>query len=193
MALAVLGLGSNIARERHLGRALEALESLAAPQPLLRSRVFESPPVGFEDPRHFYNLVVAFETSLLAVELNGHCKAIEHDNGRDDAKGVGDEVGGKRGPSARTLDIDLLLLGDTRLDSPPLTLPRCDIERFAFVLHPLAELLPEQRHPVLGTTYAELWSRFDASAQPHWPVEVAWPTTPATGPTETRHGDLHNA
>ncbi|WP_110686126.1 2-amino-4-hydroxy-6-hydroxymethyldihydropteridine diphosphokinase [Salinicola aestuarinus] len=190
MALAVLGLGSNIARERHLGRAIEALAQLAAPEPVSHSRVFESPPVGFEDARHFYNLVVAFETPLDANALNAHCKTIERDNGRDE---VISDRGRSKSPRARTLDIDLLLLGDLCIDSPTLTLPRCDIERFAFVLHPLAELLPDHHHPVFGATYAELWSRFDATRQPHWPVAVAWTRTPEEAPATDTRDDLHNA
>lgn len=165
MALAVFGLGSNIERERHLSRALDALATLAAPATLQTSRVFESPPVGFEDERRFFNLVVALETELAPTVLNARCKAIEHANGRPS------------GPSrfvARTLDIDLLLWGDSVGKQGGVVLPRSDIERYAFVLHPLAELLPNHRHPALGVSFAELWAAFDDSTQPHWAVDFIW-------------------
>jgi 2-amino-4-hydroxy-6-hydroxymethyldihydropteridine diphosphokinase len=151
MPLAVLGLGSNIHRQHHLTRALDALATLAAPAPLRLSPVYESPAVGFEDDRPFYNLVVAFETELSPTALNDRCKSIERDNGRP------------AGPTkfvARTLDIDLLLWGDAVGRHGDARLPREDILRYAFVLHPL------------------LWAAFDAADQsrdqPHWPVDFQW-------------------
>ncbi|KFF48655.1 hypothetical protein GY26_12845 [Gammaproteobacteria bacterium MFB021] len=165
MPLAVLGLGSSIERERHLVGALDALAALASPATLRVSRVFESPPVGFSDPRDFYNLVVAFDTSLAPAALNARCKAIEQAHGRP---------AGPTKQVARTLDIDLLLWGEACGRHGDTTLPRADIERYAFVLHPLAELLPDHRHPARGLTFAELWARFDARAQPHWAVAFTW-------------------
>ena len=76
MPLAVLGLGSNIQRRHHLTRALDALATLADPAPLRLSPVYESPAVGFEDDRPFYNLVVAFETEL-SLGLFAKTNAVE--------------------------------------------------------------------------------------------------------------------
>lgn len=171
MPLAVLGLGSNIERRYHLRRALVALRALAAPQSLRISTVFESAPVGFDDERAFFNLVVAFETELTPAALNARCKAIERDNGRPD------------GPTkfiARTLDIDLLLWGDAIGRFGDAILPREDILRYAFVLHPLAELLPEGIHPSDGRTFAELWDGFDDTGQSHWPADFHWTDPPDT-------------
>ncbi|KAA0016122.1 2-amino-4-hydroxy-6-hydroxymethyldihydropteridine diphosphokinase [Salinicola corii] len=165
MPLVALGLGSNIQRQQHLTRALEALEALATPYPLQLSRVFESPAVDFDDERPFYNMIVAFETELSPAAIDRHCKAIERDNGRP------------AGPAkfvARTLDIDLLLWGDRVEQGGARRLPREDIDRYAFVLHPLAELLPGHRHPVSGLTFAELWASFDAATQPHWAIDFVW-------------------
>lgn len=165
MPLAVLGLGSNIAREHHLRRALAALETLAAPQTLSVSPVVESVPVGFDDARHFYNLVVAFDTFLAPQALEAECKTIERANGRPS------------GPAklvARTLDIDLLLWGDAVGRFGDVDLPREDILRYAFVLHPLSLLLPDHRHPTDGRSFADLWAAFDAAAQPHERVAADW-------------------
>jgi len=59
--------------------------------------------------------------------------------------------------SARTLDLDLLLYGDTIIDDGSLQIPRADITRYAFVLEPLAEIAPLLKHPQLQKSYAELW------------------------------------
>jgi len=66
--------------------------------------------------------------------------------------------------SSRTLDVDLILYGDTVLDEPNLRLPRDEITRYAFVLEPLAEIAPDLRHPVIGATYRELWADFKVSS-----------------------------
>ncbi|OLO02846.1 MULTISPECIES: 2-amino-4-hydroxy-6-hydroxymethyldihydropteridine diphosphokinase [Salinicola] len=165
MPLVVLGLGSNIRRHYHLTRALDALATLAGPAPLQLSRVFESQAVGFDDDRPFYNLVAAFETERAAAAIGDDCKAIERDNGRP------------AGPTkliARTLDIDVLLWGDAVGHYGDTRLPREDILRYAFVLHPLAELLPSHRHPLDGRTFAALWAAFDAADQPHHAVDFPW-------------------
>jgi 2-amino-4-hydroxy-6-hydroxymethyldihydropteridine diphosphokinase len=82
----------------------------------------------------------------------------------------------REGPrfSSRTLDIDLLLYGDRVLDEGKLQLPRDEITRHAFVLWPLAEIAPNERHPVLGVTYDELWRNFDRHKQSLWPIPFAW-------------------
>jgi len=57
----------------------------------------------------------------------------------------------------RTLDLDLLLFGD-RVEEG--RLPRPEILQYAFVLRPLADIAPEDRHPVIGKTFRELWVDF---------------------------------
>ncbi|SDL28125.1 2-amino-4-hydroxy-6-hydroxymethyldihydropteridinediphosphokinase [Modicisalibacter muralis] len=168
MVQVVVSIGSNIERERHV---LACLDALHAEFTQLRvSRVFESEPVGFEDGRNFYNLVAAFESptteALAAVgELRDWCKRLEFANGRraDSAKF-----------SPRTLDIDLLTVGDLSGTIDGVTLPREEITANAFVLKPLAELLPDTRHPVSQMRYAELWANFDLGDQRLWPVDFHW-------------------
>ncbi|RCV87684.1 2-amino-4-hydroxy-6-hydroxymethyldihydropteridine diphosphokinase [Billgrantia montanilacus] len=163
MALVSASIGSNIDRERHVRACLDALTGTFGS--LAVSRVFESEPVGFEDGRNFFNLVVAFESEWSVGELQAWCKRLEFANGRR-----------KESPkfSPRTLDIDLLTVGDLVGDHDGVELPRGEILQHAFVLQPLAELLPEARHPRDGRTYHELWNAFDAPDQRLWPVGFSW-------------------
>jgi 2-amino-4-hydroxy-6-hydroxymethyldihydropteridine diphosphokinase len=64
----------------------------------------------------------------------------------------------------------LLLHGDTVLAHPQL--PRDEIEKYAFVLCPLADIAGEQQHPLLKRSYADMWRDFDKSRQVLWRVAV---------------------
>ena len=90
-------------------------------------------------------------------------RQIENENGRDRSQ-----------PrfSNRNLDLDLLLYGDLVLDTGSLQLPRPDIEQYAYVLCPLADIAGELRHPVSGKTYAEMWSEFNQPDQELWPAKI---------------------
>jgi len=68
----------------------------------------------------------------------------------------------------------MLLYGDLVLQEGKLELPRGEITKNAFVLWPLAEIAPEQMHPVLNRSYGEMWTAFDKARQALWPVPFAW-------------------
>ncbi|MGJ7456416.1 2-amino-4-hydroxy-6-hydroxymethyldihydropteridine diphosphokinase [Halomonas sp. MA07-2] len=163
MALVTVSIGSNIERDRHVRACLDGLADTFGT--LLISRVFESEPVGFEDGRNFYNLVTAFESDWSVGELQAWCKALEFANGRR-----------KDSPkfSPRTLDIDLLTVGERTGEHDGVALPRDEIHHHAFVLQPMAELLPDGRHPESGETYAALWADFDSGGQRLWAVDFTW-------------------
>jgi 2-amino-4-hydroxy-6-hydroxymethyldihydropteridine diphosphokinase len=148
VALCVVSIGSNVERARHVRGALAALRSRYGP--LLVSAVYETPAVGFDgDP--FYNLVVAFVTDEAPSAVAAALAAIERAHGRT-------REANRHAP--RTLDLDLLLHGDTVLTEGALRLPRPEIPEYAFVLGPLAEILPDLRHPASERTYGELWAAF---------------------------------
>ncbi|CAG1769416.1 partial 2-amino-4-hydroxy-6-hydroxymethyldihydropteridine diphosphokinase, partial [uncultured bacterium] len=102
----------------------------------------------------FYNLVVGFDSDLEVKNVAKQLRQIELDNGRSrDSQKF----------SARTLDLDLILYGDLIISDGRLQIPRDEIERYAFVLEPLAEIASNEKHPITGKTYAELWQTFDKS------------------------------
>lgn len=162
MTEAYLSLGSNIDRYRNITAALDALAVHFGE--LSISSVFESEAVGFEGS-NFLNLVVGVNTDRPISELSDLLKQIEDDNGRR-----------RSGPkfSSRTLDIDILTYGDFVGEEAGVQLPRDELTKNAFVLWPMAEIAPEQRHPELGETYAQLWAEYDKQRQNLWPVDFTW-------------------
>lgn len=160
MSVAYVAAGSNVRPRASLAAALHLL---ARDFPGLRaSRAFSNPAVGFEGD-DFVNLVVAFPTDLPTQALLERLKAVERACGRPPAAP-------KWGP--RTLDLDLLLHGDTVGRVAGKTLPHPDLLTRAWVLGPLAELAPELVHPVSGERMDELWRRFDRGAHPLTPVTL---------------------
>jgi 2-amino-4-hydroxy-6-hydroxymethyldihydropteridine diphosphokinase len=130
--------------------------------PLRISTVYRNAAVGF-DGADFLNLVLAFRTTESPEEVVAELERIHRLAGR---------VRGGDPFSPRTLDLDLLLYGDAVIADPRFRVPREDIEKYAFVLGPLAELAPALRHPVNGRTMAELWADFDRERNPIVPVAV---------------------
>ncbi|GGY00119.1 2-amino-4-hydroxy-6-hydroxymethyldihydropteridine diphosphokinase [Litchfieldella qijiaojingensis] len=163
MTRVAVSIGSNIDRDHHVRVCLDALQ--ASFGELWVSRVFESVPVGFEDGRNFYNLVAVFDSQLSVGDLQAWGKRLEYANGRrpDSPKF-----------SPRTLDIDLLTVGELTGIHDGVQLPRDEITRHAFVLQPLAELLPDTPHPLCGIPYADLWATFPRDSQALWPVDFVW-------------------
>jgi 2-amino-4-hydroxy-6-hydroxymethyldihydropteridine diphosphokinase len=101
---------------------------------------------GAAGQRDFYNAVVEAETALGARDLLTVCKELERTLGRRPA--------GRHAP--RPIDIDLLLLGDLRLDERELVIPHPGVTRRRFVLVPLLELAPDLRLPGGGPLAAAL-------------------------------------
>jgi len=155
----LLGLGSNVSREKNLVAGLDALAGLLSR--MRCSAVFESVAVGYKGD-NFYNLVVAGETDLPLMELDRRLKFIEADNGRyaPDRKGL-------------PLDIDVLMYDQLVGNFHGLELPRPEILRNAFVLWPLALLVPDVRHPLANACFASLWEESQVQQQ-LWPVSFRW-------------------
>lgn len=149
MPTGYISIGSNIEREKNVRSSLIALEKQFGQ--LRISSVYESEAVGF-DGNVFYNLIVGFESNLDVKIVAQQLRDIELAHGR---------TKNSQKFSARTLDLDLILYGDLIIHDGRLKIPRDEIERYAFVLEPLAEIAANLQHPMSKKTYADLWVAFD--------------------------------
>lgn len=160
MAHVFIGVGSNREREKHARAGIRALREEF--RDVRISTIYRNRAMGF-DGEDFYNFVVSCTTGLEVEQVVDRLRRIEDGYGRDRSKPCFSSI---------TLDLDLLLYDDLVISHESFQLPRPDIDRYAFVLCPLAELAPDLRHPVSGRTYARLWSEFDRAGQELWPVEL---------------------
>jgi 2-amino-4-hydroxy-6-hydroxymethyldihydropteridine diphosphokinase len=131
---AYLGIGSNLGdRMAHLQGAIDALAAAGGLDVVAVSPVYETVPVGGPLQPDFLNAVVAVDSALPARALLELAHRIE---------AAADRVRTVRwGP--RTLDVDILLVGDERIDEPDLVVPHPRMAERAFVVVPLADLAPE--------------------------------------------------
>jgi 2-amino-4-hydroxy-6-hydroxymethyldihydropteridine diphosphokinase len=137
MAEALLALGGNVGDVRGtLDRALAMLCDGADVQLLARSSDYATPPWGVENQPSFINCCVAVATAQPPRALLARAQAVERAFGRERGREL------RWGP--RTLDIDLLAYGDLTLNAPDLILPHPRLFERAFVLVPLAEIVPER-------------------------------------------------
>jgi 2-amino-4-hydroxy-6-hydroxymethyldihydropteridine diphosphokinase len=153
-------MGGNVASwagspEATLAAAALRLESLGTLT--RRSSLYSTAPVGFAEQPRFVNAVVKLETELEPRELLDGLLAIEKEFGRDRTAGF------KNGP--RTLDLDILLLGDLQIREPGVEIPHPRLAERAFVLAPLCEIAAGARIPGCGKTVAELRDRLREDSQ----------------------------
>ena len=151
MQTAYIAMGSNQPSwagtpEATLTAAALRLESLG--RVLCRSSLYSTAPVGFTEQPRFVNAVVELETDLEPRELLDGLLAIEVEFGRDRTAGV------VNGP--RTLDLDILLLGDLEIREPNLRIPHPRLAERAFVLAPLCEIAAENIVPGCEKTVVQL-------------------------------------
>ena len=137
----LLGLGANLGDP--VAQLARAVDLLGAHVEIVRiSSLYRTQPVGHAQQPDFLNLVVAGRTALPPAELLAATQEIE-------------EVLGRRRSfrnAPRIIDIDLLAYGDRVMRTLALTLPHPRLHLRGFVLHPLAEVAPAWRHPVLEHT-----------------------------------------
>jgi 2-amino-4-hydroxy-6-hydroxymethyldihydropteridine diphosphokinase len=127
---AFVALGSNLGdRREHLRRAVAGLPDVVAVSP-----VYETDPVGGPAGQGPYlNAVVELDTELGPRDLLDVGRRLEEEAGRVRAERWG----------ARTLDVDVLLVGDLVVDEPDLQVPHPRLRQRAFVLVPLHDLAPD--------------------------------------------------
>lgn len=152
MPTAYIAIGSNLGdRERALDDAVRLLVDETGARSR-RSPLYETEPVGYRAQPRFLNGVVELTGALPSPHaLLDLCLSIERRLGRERTV--------PNGP--RTVDLDLLLYDDLRVDDEGLTLPHPRMHERAFVLVPLADLAPHARHPILDRSIAELLAALD--------------------------------
>jgi 2-amino-4-hydroxy-6-hydroxymethyldihydropteridine diphosphokinase len=140
-----LSLGSNVGeREENLRAAIARLGGLG--EVVAVSAFYETEPMEFREQPWFLNCAVALKTTLMPRQFLSRILKIEQEMGRRRTRA--------KGP--RTIDIDLLLFGNSVVHTPQLDVPHPALHQRRFVLEPLAEIAPEARHPVFKRTVREL-------------------------------------
>jgi 2-amino-4-hydroxy-6-hydroxymethyldihydropteridine diphosphokinase len=137
LAEALLAFGGNVGEVREtFDRALTMLCDGTEVRLKARSSDYATPPWGVEDQPSFVNRCVAIDTRLTPEALLARVQAIEHALGRTRAE--------ERRWGPRPIDIDILAYDDVVRDGADLTLPHPRLFERAFVLVPLAEIVPER-------------------------------------------------
>ena len=151
MAIAYLGLGTNVGNKRRNMITAAALLAERVGDILALSGFYETEPWGFESENFFLNAAVKLKTSFSPLEVLQITQQIEIELGRTEkSNGVYHD---------RIIDIDILLYEDEVLQIPELTLPHPLMHERKFVMDPLAEIAPFVVHPVLKERIIDLKER----------------------------------
>ena len=135
MPEALLAFGGNVGDVRAtLGKAIAKLCDGPEIQLLARSSDYRTPPWGVEDQPPFVNLCIWVATTLAPAQLLQRAQEVE--------RALGRERGNERHWGPRPIDIDILAYDNVTTDTPELTLPHPHLFERAFVLVPLAEIMP---------------------------------------------------
>lgn len=193
---AYIALGSNLGdREQFLREAIDAL-----PDRIDQSSVWETEPVGGPDNQGaFLNMVIALETTKSPRELLEVCQSLERAAGRVRTEHWG----------PRTLDADVIMVGDLVVNDPDLVVPHPLWSQRAFVVEPLREVAPAALAatlPDLDTSgiwkAPSLWGDFDPNVGPAdtlewfdgfpgvWAVAGGWAIELFVGHEVRHHHDL---
>ena len=141
MTVAYVGLGANLEEpRRQVETALKELGAIPRTRVLKTSSLYRSAPLGYANQPDFVNAVAQIDTELDAPQLLTGLQAIEDRHGRSRS----------HANAPRTLDLDLLLFGESTLATHRLAIPHPRMHQRAFVLKPLLELAPDVSIPGRG-------------------------------------------
>ncbi|KJS04822.1 MAG: hypothetical protein VR77_10570 [Flavobacteriales bacterium BRH_c54] len=110
------------------------------------SSIYQTQAWGVENQPDFLNQVIVVETKLSPITILEKCLVIEMELGRKRMKRWGE----------RTIDIDLLFFNSEIIQTENLQIPHPKISERNFILHPLAEIIPEFIHPILNKSISQL-------------------------------------
>jgi 2-amino-4-hydroxy-6-hydroxymethyldihydropteridine diphosphokinase len=140
-----LSLGSNLGdRAANLRMAIDSLRELG--EVVAVSSFYETEPMEVSDQPWFLNCAVALKTELMPRQFLSRMLKIEREMGRRRVR--------PKGP--RTIDIDILLFGNSVVHTAQLDVPHPAMHQRRFVLQPLSEIAADARHPVLKMTVRDL-------------------------------------
>lgn len=123
-----IGLGSNLGDSRQiLSEAIAKLKTLGE---VKVSKLYQSPPMGPQDQPNYLNAVAELNTDLTPLDLLDQLQRFEQEAGRVRVRRWGE----------RTLDLDLLIYGDEKIQNERLTVPHIGILERDFVVIPLLDL-----------------------------------------------------
>lgn len=160
-----LGLGSNLGdRYTNLQRAVSELQKFLTITAL--SPVYSTEPWGETEQPAFLNICVAAVGSLSPHDLLARIKKIEQELGRQPSRHWG----------PRLIDIDILFYDDLIISDKNLTIPHPHIAERAFVLAPLAIIIPNFHHPQSGLSVQEMLERVNTAGIERL-FEMPFPTT----------------
>ncbi|EEU6538848.1 2-amino-4-hydroxy-6-hydroxymethyldihydropteridine diphosphokinase [Salmonella enterica] len=139
MTIAYIALGSNLASPlEQVNAALQAIADIPDSRIVAVSSFYRTPPLGPQDQPDYLNAAVALDTTLSAEALLNHTQRIELQQGRT-------RKAERWGP--RTLDLDIMLFGDSVIHTERLTVPHYDMKNRGFMLWPLFEIAPDLVFP----------------------------------------------
>lgn len=155
---AYIACGSNIGdKKAHLCAAVDALLADKKCKVLRVSDWMETTPYGGVEQADYLNGALALETLYTPEELLEKLHEIEKAEARERKE--------RWGP--RTLDLDILLYEGAVMDTDQLTIPHRDMCNRDFVLKPLAQIAPYERHPVVGKAIVELLAEVEKNGEKH--------------------------
>jgi 2-amino-4-hydroxy-6-hydroxymethyldihydropteridine diphosphokinase len=164
LAQALLALGGNLGEVRDtLERAIALLCEDTQVRLTARSSDYATPPWGIENQPAFVNLCIAVATELTPTALLGRVQAVEQALGRRRTQ--------ERRWGPRPIDIDILAYDDVTLTGAELTLPHPRLLERAFVLVPLAEIVPER--VIAGRRVRDALAAVDTSGISRLPPRTA--------------------
>lgn len=173
---AVISVGSNLDREKHLAEAIRLLRRHRSIEVMEVSRFYESPSVGGgDDAPDFFNAAVHVCTSLAPKELRDELRHIEEVLGRVRSEDVN---------APRTIDLDIAYFADRVQEADGLNIPDPGALTAPHVAVPIADVVPDWVHPETGQTAYQIAAGLDTTSV--WPaaaIKLAQPHL-SLGPIE---------